>query len=186
MNDEQEKINATTAALRGAEWDRMHPEWTPHVGAGLEYEDTVEAIRLTPTVPAEDFLRAHIMDGLILAVDFDGTLCEHRWPEIGPPRWGVLPAVRSAQRAGARVILWTNRAGERLAEAVAWCAEHGLHFDAVNENLPETIARHGGDSRKITADYFIDDRVLSADALQSRWESEQAAHGPATVKEERP
>ena len=38
---------------------------------------------------------------------------------------------------------------------------HGLKFDAVNENLPEMIKLFGSDSRKVFADYYLDDKNLS-------------------------
>ena len=97
----------------------------------------------------------------IIAVDFDGTLVENKWPEIGETNKEVLHYCLNEQKKGARIILWTNRGGEQLDNAVKWCEEHGLKLDAVNENLPESIERFGGDTRKIFADEFIDDRAVS-------------------------
>lgn len=57
------------------------------------------------------------------------------------------------------LILWTCRAGEKLQEAIEWCREHGLLSDAVNDNLPEMIEKWGSNSRKITADIYIDDKA---------------------------
>lgn len=97
---------------------------------------------------------------MIFAVDFDGTLCEDKWPEIGEPNERLLCFCKARKRFGDKLILWTNRQGEKLAEAIDWCSKHGLVFDAVNEDLPETIERFGSSSRKIFADFFIDDRML--------------------------
>lgn len=107
-------------------------------------------------------------DAPIIAVDFDGTLCESAWPEIGPAKEGVLAVLRGEQHRGARLILWTNRTGALLEDAVEWCRGRGLEFDAVNENLPEIIERYGTDSRKITADVYLDDKALAVGAL-NRW-----------------
>ena len=96
----------------------------------------------------------------IIAVDFDGTLCKNEYPGIGKANDALLCYLHQEKKFGSKVILWTCRVGERLEEAVRWCKEHGLEFDAVNENLPEVIAFHGGDSRKIYADYYIDDKTL--------------------------
>ena len=85
----------------------------------------------------------------IIAVDFDGTLHTGTWPEIGDVNMTVFNFCRNEQLNGARLILWTNRAGEQLEDAVAWCKERGLEFDAVNENLPELIELYGNDCRKI-------------------------------------
>ncbi len=54
---------------------------------------------------------------------------------------------------------WTRNL---LREAVAWCRERGLEFDAVNENLADRAALYGGDPRKISADLYLDDKGLTA------------------------
>lgn len=94
----------------------------------------------------------------IIAVDFDGTLCENMWPDIGLPNRGLITYLIHQQTLGNKVILWTCRTGEKLEAAVNWCTRQGLRFDAVNENLPEAIEVFGSDSRKIFADVYIDDR----------------------------
>ena len=60
-----------------------------------------------------------------------------------------------------RLILWTNREGMLLEEALEWCAERGLVFDTVNENLPELIELYKNDCRKINADIYIDDKAVN-------------------------
>ena len=99
----------------------------------------------------------------IIAVDFDGTLCVDKYPEIGEPYEEVIQCLKELKQRGDKLILWTCRKDERLREAVEWCAERGIIFDAVNENLPEVIERYGGDTRKVHADCYIDDKnaVLS-------------------------
>ena len=96
----------------------------------------------------------------IFAVDFDGVLCRNAWPKIGEPLERNIEWIRELRALGNKIILWTNREGLRLDHAVEWCREHGLEFDAVNANLPEVIAYYGKDSRKITADYYIDDKAI--------------------------
>lgn len=93
----------------------------------------------------------------IIAVDFDGTLCENKWPNIGEPNQEVLDYVLSEQQKGAKLILWTNRSGLRLEDAVCWCGMRKLFFDAVNQNLPEIIKKFGSDTRKVFANEYIDD-----------------------------
>ena len=97
---------------------------------------------------------------MIFAVDFDGTLCVDRFPEIGEPRHDVIDTVKDARASGAKIILWTCRSGKDLAAAVEWCVEQGLIFDAVNDNLPENIALHNNNSRKVYADRYIDDKNI--------------------------
>ena len=96
----------------------------------------------------------------IIAVDFDGCLCESKWPAIGKPRWAVIHGILREQAEGAKVILWTCREGRQLQEAVLWCLNHGLAFDAVNDNLPDNIAFFGNNSRKIYANEYWDDKNI--------------------------
>ena len=99
------------------------------------------------------------MNKSIIAVDFDGTLCENKWPEIGEPNIELITYLIAKQRIEkARLILWTCRVGEMLDKAVTWCSEQGLEFDAVNKNLPDIVEEFGSDTRKIFANQYIDDR----------------------------
>ncbi|HKJ49227.1 MAG TPA: hypothetical protein VJ973_09075 [Christiangramia sp.] len=98
-------------------------------------------------------------NSLTLAVDFDGTIVENRFPEIGKPILFAFESLKKLQEEGHRLILWTYRSGEKLDEAVEFCKKNGLTFYAINKSYPEeefddTI------SRKILADIFIDDRNL--------------------------
>lgn len=95
----------------------------------------------------------------IFAVDFDGTLSiGARWPACGEPNKPLINLLLKQQAAGAHLILWTCRNGANLEEAVTFCTDHGLKFDTINENLPELVEAYGGDTRKINADYYIDDK----------------------------
>jgi hydroxymethylpyrimidine pyrophosphatase-like HAD family hydrolase len=96
---------------------------------------------------------------LILAIDFDGTIVEHRYPEIGRERPFAFDTLKRLQKKGFRLILWTHRSGELLSEAVEYCRKNGLEFYAVNKNFPEE-KWDSEESRKINADLYIDDRNL--------------------------
>ena len=96
----------------------------------------------------------------VIAVDFDGTLCESAWPEIGAEKRAVIDYVLNQKQQGTKIILWTNRSGEPLENAIRWCEDRGIVFDAVNENLPEIIEYFGNDCRKVFADEYIDDRMI--------------------------
>ncbi len=104
-------------------------------------------------------------DRPIIAVDFDGTLCEAQWPGIGPPIWPMIRYIKSRQDAGARLILWTCRSGSDLEDAVEWAKNHGLEFEAVNDNLPDMIDLFDSNSRKIFAHEYIDDKAVSVFSL---------------------
>ena len=95
---------------------------------------------------------------MTIAVDFDGTIVKHRYPEIGEERPFATQTLRMLIEERHRLILWTVREGELLDEAVQWCKERGVEFYAVNKDFPEedeTKNKHF--SRKIKADLFIDD-----------------------------
>lgn len=116
----------------------------------------------------------------IIAVDFDGTLCENKYPEIGEPRKDVIERLIKEQRAGARVILWTCRSGEELLLAIYWALDKGIAFDAVNANLNETIKHFGNDTRKIYADEYWDDKAV----LPYEWQNTVAVEEqPDRIKE---
>lgn len=96
----------------------------------------------------------------VYAVDFDGTLCESAWPEIGAPRMAVIDYFINLRACGDKLVMNTCREGELLNDAKKWCMLRGLVFDAYNENLPELIELYGGDCRKISADFYVDDKNL--------------------------
>lgn len=95
----------------------------------------------------------------IIAVDFDGTLCENQWPEIGLPNTKLIKELIYRRKQGDKLILWTNRVDDKLENAVNWCKEQGLEFDAINDNLPEIVESFGSNSRKVFANIYIDDRA---------------------------
>ena len=97
---------------------------------------------------------------LKLAIDFDGTIVEHRYPEIGPVRPFAFETLKALQDKRHLLILWTHRSGKRLEEAVEFCRENGIRFYAVNQNYPEEKWNQD-ESRKINADLYIDDRMLN-------------------------
>ena len=96
---------------------------------------------------------------MIIAVDFDGTLCVDCYPAIGTANYKLIRTLRKRQETGDKLILWTCRAGDKLEEAIEWCREQGIIFDAINDNLPEMINLWGNNSRKITADIYLDDKA---------------------------
>ena len=104
---------------------------------------------------------------LVIAVDFDGTLCVYAFPMIGnqsPEQEELIGLLIKLRQDGHKLILWTNRGDNEqyksLTEAVEWCKQKGLEFDAVNQNLPNQ-KKLSGYSPKIMADYYIDDRAIT-------------------------
>ena len=92
----------------------------------------------------------------IVAVDFDGTLSlDAQYPNIGRFNTHLYEALMKLRSIGWSIVLWTCREGKELREAVIWCANNGLEFDAINENPPEVPFK----SRKVVADMYVDDRA---------------------------
>lgn len=92
---------------------------------------------------------------MIIAVDFDDTLCIN-----GNANEQLFNFLIQKQREGVVIILDLCRTGKRLMEAVKFCREHGLAFNAVNQNIPASIKMLGHDPRKIYADMYIDDKAV--------------------------
>lgn len=95
----------------------------------------------------------------IIGVDFDGTLAitKGTYPRIQGPIQEVIDYVKSEQAAGAYLVLITMREGEELHQAVMWCMEQGLEFDAVNDNLPHMKEFFQNNPRKIFCNEYLDD-----------------------------
>lgn len=95
----------------------------------------------------------------VYAVDFDGTLfVGAEWPQIGVPNTELIEFLKERKEKGDKIILWSCRSGHYLKSAVKAANAQGLYFDAINDNLQESISTYGGNSRKIFATYYIDDR----------------------------
>ena len=117
----------------------------------------------------------------IIAVDFDGTLCENKWPEIGMPNEELIEYLKKRQANGEKLILWTSRNEEQTKEAVEWCKKYGLIFDAVNDNLPEIMEAFGGNCRKIFANEYIDDRNRSIGSCREKSSMERWAENEVAI-----
>jgi hypothetical protein len=94
---------------------------------------------------------------MIIAVDFDGTIVEHKYPNIGDELPFATSPLRMLTEQHHRLILWTVRSGKLLDEAVDWCSKRGVEFYAVNKNFPEEQVEGDRAFRIINADIFIDD-----------------------------
>lgn len=98
---------------------------------------------------------------MTIAVDFDGTIVTHKYPNIGEEIPFAVDTLKMLRNDGHKLILWSVREGELLDAAVQWCRDRGLEFYAVNRDYPEeTTGNNPHFSRKLKADMFIDDRNL--------------------------
>lgn len=95
---------------------------------------------------------------MVIAVDFDGTIVEHKYPKIGKEIPFAIATLKRLQAEHHLLILWTVRKGRLLEDAVEFCRERGLEFYAVNANHPdEQPAALSTSCRKVRADMYIDD-----------------------------
>ena len=99
----------------------------------------------------------------IIAVDFDGTLNLSTYPDVGNANRDLFAQLIMERSKGNKVILYTCRVGQPLKNAIDFCRNNGLEFDAVNMNLLEVIEKYGGHPRKIAADIYIDDQAIKPD-----------------------
>lgn len=92
------------------------------------------------------------MKKFTIAVDFDGTIVEHAYPEIGEEIPGAITTIKALQAAGHAVFLWTARPGIKRIEAEEWLGKRGVELDAPTY--------YGPDCTKALADIYIDDRAI--------------------------
>lgn len=98
------------------------------------------------------------MKKFIIAVDFDGTIVDHVFPDLGEPVPHAFYYMKRWQQAGAKLILWTMRTKhfdrEVLQEAIDLCWDNGILFWGVNES---PIQHNWTSSPKVYANVYIDD-----------------------------
>ena len=99
------------------------------------------------------------LDGIKIAVDFDGTIVEHQYPDIGKEKLFAFQTLKELEKKGARLILWSFRTGKELDDAVEYCRKNGIEFYSVNRNYPEEVMNDSV-SRKIDANIYIDDKNI--------------------------
>ena len=95
---------------------------------------------------------------MTIAVDFDGTIVEHKYPEIGKEIPFATDTLKLLIKQHHKLILWSVREGKLLDDAVEWCKARGVEFYAINKDFPEENAENKQFSRKLKADVWIDDR----------------------------
>lgn len=102
----------------------------------------------------------------IIAVDFDKTLItDNSWPDVdGKPNVHLIEYLNREKRRGSKIILWSCRTDEALEAAVKFCEDNELTFDAVNDNIPEIVEAYKSNSRKVSADIYLDDKSINSEA----------------------
>jgi len=91
-----------------------------------------------------------------LCLDFDGTVVTHDYPRTGK-NIGAVKWLQTMALFDVKIILFTCRSGESLAEAENWFKENKIKLWASQHN-PEQIT--WSSSPKPLADFYLDDRAL--------------------------
>lgn len=99
---------------------------------------------------------------LLIAVDFDGTIVTHMYPEVGAPVPNAVKVLKRLRDAGATLMLWTMRSGPELQEAVDYCTENGIVLSHVNERINQ---KEWTQSPKLYAQFYIDDAAVGCPTL---------------------
>lgn len=99
-------------------------------------------------------------DAVVIAVDFDGTICTLGYPEIGRERKGAKERINQLYDEGYAIVINTCRQGKAAEDAKTFLKIRGIKYDEFNENMPFLIDLYGCDTRKISADVYIDDKCL--------------------------
>ena len=85
---------------------------------------------------------------MVIAIDFDGTLCKHEFPAIGEEIPGAVDVCKELVKSGHKLILHTMRCNTNgrtvLQEAVDWCNERGIEFWGINENPEQKATKCSG------------------------------------------
>ncbi len=96
---------------------------------------------------------------LIFAIDFDGTIVDDEFPEIGKIKPHAVRVIKRLQAKGHKIILWTCRKNETnrpyLSEAVFFVEDNGILLDTVNSNINPNLPFA---NPKVLADFYLDDR----------------------------
>lgn len=104
---------------------------------------------------------------MIIAVDFDGTIVTHEYPEIGKPVPGAISTLKALIENGHQVFLWTMRGNAKdvytqrdtLKEALDWLKDRGV--DIEGNYSPEQFST----SPKQYAKLYIDDASFGCPLL---------------------
>lgn len=105
---------------------------------------------------------------LVLSIDFDGTICEHSFPEVGELKQDAAHYIRKLYDEGFTIIINTCRSGKYEGMAEDFLQDNFIPYHYINCNLPRLIEFYAQDCRKISADIYIDDKCLMG--LPETWE----------------
>lgn len=97
---------------------------------------------------------------LVIAIDFDGTIVEHEYPEIGELKYEAKDVINKLYEEGHSIIIWTCRSnanGHDFNDMIDFLIDNDIMYTEANEN--DEVVSYGC-YPKIYADIYIDDRNL--------------------------
>ena len=101
---------------------------------------------------------------MLIAVDFDGTCVDHRFPYIGKTVPGAVETLRKLEADGHHLVMYTVRTSGPLRDAAqAWFAENGINLYSIQVD-PEQVS--WTDSGKCNAELFIDDKAYGCPLIE--------------------
>lgn len=119
---------------------------------------------------------------MILAIDFDNTIVEEIYPDIGKLKPNAKEVINQLYEDGHTIIINSCRSGIYEGEMELFLMELEIKYHWINCNEPDRIKHFGRDCRKISADIYIDDKNLGGipswleiyDQIQVIWNKKKA------------
>ena len=102
----------------------------------------------------------------VIAVDFDGTICENKYPMIGKLKNGVREVINKlVDNDNCEIIIWTCREGKYLKDAIFFLTENSIPYHYLNDNCnwAKEEFSNNANCRKVYADLYVDDKAIFAD-----------------------
>lgn len=106
---------------------------------------------------------------MYLCIDFDGTIVDHRYPDIGEPVPGAIQWLKRLHKCGGRIILFTMRSDEPgrmlLTDAVDYLRREGVELYGINRNPDQDTWTS---SPKAYGELYIDDAAFGCPLIFPR------------------
>ena len=101
-----------------------------------------------------------------VCIDFDGTMVQHEYPEIGPEAEGCIETLtRWVEDYNVGIILDTMRSDEYLVDAVQWCNDNGIKLYGIG---CDPTQKYWTNSTKAYAPFSIDDRNIGCPLIYGK------------------
>ena len=107
---------------------------------------------------------------MYICIDFDGTIVDHCFPEIGTEAPKAIYWLKRLQDQGAKLILFTMRSntsvgGPMLSDAVSFLEDKGIKFYGINKNPDQDSWTK---SPKAYADIYVDDAAFGCPLIRPK------------------